>query len=176
MTVGAPYPVPTPPAGNQSPPPPPGPGVQPPFAAPPTDGSRQRRWWAVGLAAGAALVLCVGGLFGLGGLVVLSTQVARDDAVNAVTTFLSTLRDGKYDEAYGQLCPDYQRSHPRRTFVAAQSRGPHIETFTVGSAELTDVITVPATINYEDRSVDHVRFLVATDSRTGAVEVCGEED
>ena len=50
------------------PPPPRGPGVQAPFVAPPTDGRRRRRWWAIGLTAGAVVLCCAGSVAGLGGL------------------------------------------------------------------------------------------------------------
>lgn len=157
------------------PPPPPGPGVQPPFAAPPTDGTRQRRWLAVGLAGGAALVLCVGGLVGLGGVVVLSTQVIRDESVTAVTEFLTAIQDERYGEAYDQLCESAQDQTTRGTFIREQSRGPGITRFTVGEAQLADAIRVPATINYDDQTVSSVHFVMEQDAQTGAVEVCGEE-
>jgi nucleoside phosphorylase len=149
--------------------------VQPPFAAPPTDGTRQRRWLAIGLAGGVALVLCVGGLVGLGGVVVLSTQVLRDESVTAVTEYLTAIQDERYSEAYDQLCESVQRQTPRSTFVREQSRR-GIVRFTVGEAQLADAIRVPATINYDDRTVSQVQFVMEQDTQTGAVEVCGQED
>jgi hypothetical protein len=158
------------------PPPPPGPGVQPPFAAPPTDGTRQRRWLAVGLAGGLALLVCVGGLVGLGAIVVLGTQVIRDDATRAVENYLTAVKDRDFDKAYDQLCEATQAKTSRSQFARNQSREPGISSFTVGEADLTDVIKVPATIHYDNQTVITVRYLMEQDSRTGGIEVCTEED
>ena len=158
------------------PPPPPGPGVQPPFAAPPTDGQRQRRWLAVGLAGGLALLLCVGGLVGLGAVVVLGTQVIRDDSTRAVENYLTAVKAREFDKAYDQLCEATQARTTRDQFARAQSRRPGISSFDVGEVELSDVITVPATIHYQNQTIATVRYVLEQDSKTGAVEVCTEED
>src|SRR5215470_1555921 len=91
-----------------APPPPPGPGVQPPFVAPPTDGARQRRWLAIGLAAASALLCCVGGLFGLGGVVVLGGRAVIDEAKLAVTNYLTAVERQNYAGAYRLLCDQIQ--------------------------------------------------------------------
>jgi hypothetical protein len=162
-------------AGITVPPPPPGPGVQPPFVAPPTDGTRQRRWLAIGLAAGFVVLVCIGGLVGLGSLVVLGTQVVRDQASAAVTEYLTAVRDGEYLRAYSMLCDERQARVSEREFVNDNLDGPRVSDFTVGRAELSDDIRVPTTIRYADGTVDTVDFLMAQDSRTGDVEVCGME-
>lgn len=166
--------APTPVAGP--PPPPPGPGVQPPFAAPPTDGAKQRRWLGVGLAGGIALVLCVGGLVGLGGIVVLSSRVILDESVTAVTEYLTAVRDRRFSEAYDQLCDSVQNQTTRSSFVRQQTSAPAIATFTVGAASLSEAIRVPATIRYQNQSVETVHYLLEQDAQTGGVEVCGQED
>jgi hypothetical protein len=168
--------VPPPPPGPTVPPPPPGPGVQPPFAAPPTDGTRQRRWLAVGLAGGLALLICVGGLVGLGAIVVLGTQVVRDDATRAVENYLTAVKDRDFDKAYDQLCEATQAKTTRAQYARAQSRRPGISSFTVGTVDLADAIMVPATIRYVDQTVVTVHYLMEQDSRTGGIEVCTEED
>jgi len=158
------------------PPPPPGPGVQPPFVAPPTDGTRQRRWLAIGLASGFVVLLCIGGLTGLGGLVVLGTQVVRDQAAAAVTEYLTAVRDGEYARAYSLLCEERQARVSEREFINDNLDRPRVSDFVVGTAELSEDIRVPATINYADGSVDVVDFVMAQDGRTGEVEVCAVED
>jgi hypothetical protein len=158
------------------PPPPPGPGVQPPFVAPPTDGTRQRRWLAVGLASGFVVLLCIGGLVGLGGLVVLGTQVVRDQASAAVTEYLTAVRDGEYRRAYSLLCDERQARVSEREFINDNLDRPRVSDFVVGTAELSEDIRVPATINYADGTVDVVDFVMAQDGRTGDVEVCAVED
>ncbi len=163
-------------AGISVPPPPPGPGVQPPFVAPPTDGTRQRRWLAIGLASGFVVLLCIGGLIGLGGLVVLGTQVVRDQASAAVTEYLTAVRDGEYGRAYRLLCEERQARVSEREFINDILDGPRVSDFAVGTAELSEDIRVPATINYADGTVDVVDFVMAQDGRTGDVEVCAVED
>jgi hypothetical protein len=147
-----------------------------PFLAPPTDGTRQRRWIAVGLASGFALLLCVGALVGLGGIVVLGTQVVRDQSVTAVTDYLTAIQDHEYSRAYDQLCDSERRRTSRSSFIRARTAGPQITGFTVGEAQLADEILVPATIRYSDRTVDTVRYVLRQNSATGGVEVCGEAD
>lgn len=158
-----------------APPPPPGPGVQPPFVAPPTDGARRRRWVAGALAAGAALVICVGGLVGLGGLVVFGNQMIKDEARAAVTDYLTALRDGSWADAYNLLCDERQSLTTEAQFARTQSAGPRVSSFTVGQLDLTNGITVPATITFTNLSVDTVRYELKQDRKTGAFEVCGQE-
>src|SRR5689334_13140130 len=98
--------VPTlPPAPPQ---PPPGPGVQPPFVAPPTDGTRRRRGWAIGLSIGAVVAICALGVAALVGLGFLLVRVVQDEAKATVVSYLSALRDKDYETAYGLLCDSLQ--------------------------------------------------------------------
>jgi hypothetical protein len=150
--------------------------VQPPFVAPPTDGAKQRRWLAIGLAAGFVVLLCVGGLVGFGSLVILGTQVVRDQASAKVTEYLTAVRDGEYLRAYSLLCDERQAQESEREFVNNNMGGPRVRDFTVGTADLSDDIRVPATIRYVDGTVDTVDFVLAQDGRTGDVEVCQVED
>lgn len=177
MTVLGPAPAESPIGQSAAPVPPPpvGPGVQPPFAAPPTDGTRQRRWIAFGLSIGAVMLVCVGGLLGVGGLVVLGVQVIREEAVSTVNSYLAAIQDEKYDDAYDRLCDAAQSRTSRAQFSRAQAQLPRISSFSVGQAELADKILVPATIRYNDRTIRTVRFVMEQDQSTGAIEVCGEQ-
>jgi hypothetical protein len=177
MTVAPGAPTPT--GGSTAPvvpPPPPGPGVQPPFVAPPTDGTKQRRWWAVGLAAGTVILVCIGGLVGLGALVVLGTQAVQERAVGAVEDYLTALRDGDYDAAYGQLCPPIKEDLSRNEFVRSQEAGPRIQSFTIGEFEAVEELLVSATIRYANDTVETTQFVLDQDTETGAIQVCGERD
>src|SRR5690606_10154406 len=102
----APPPGATPPGPMPSgpPPPPPGPGVMPPFVAPPRDGATRRRTVAWVLAGVAVLVVCAGGLVGLGGLAVFGTQMIIDQSRAAVTDHLTAVQNGDYQAAYEALC------------------------------------------------------------------------
>lgn len=156
--------------------PPPGPGVAPPFVAPPTDGTRQRRWLAVGLAGGAALVLCVGGLFGLGGLVVFGGQMVVQQSQAVVTHYLDALKAMNYDEAYDLLCPAQRNQVTKYEFSLFYALQPEIDSFTVGQPELTDQIMVPARIMYTNLSAHNAKYVVQQDTATSNYEVCGEVD
>jgi len=157
------------------PPPPPGPGVQPPFVAPPTDGARQRRWLAVGLSVAAALILCVGGLFGLGGLFVFGSQMILDQARTAVTDYLTAVQKEEYGEAYAQLCDSRRASVDETQFRRTFANKPGITSFTVGDPILTSTMVVPAALRFDNGTSDSVRYLLEQDTSTGEFEVCGEE-
>jgi hypothetical protein len=160
-----------------APPPPPGPGVQPPFVAPPTDGTRQRRWMAAGLSAGAAVLLCVAGGLGFAGLIYLGVQSLGEQAQGAVVDYLTALRDEEYGQAYVLLCDDLQATMSPSEFARTSSEGPRVQRFDVGQASfVTDPVEVPATINYADGDVRSVRFAMFQDTSTGTFEVCGEAD
>jgi hypothetical protein len=159
------------------PPPPPGPGVVPPFVAPPTDGLRKRRWTAIGLSAGAAVLFCVAGVAGFGGLVYLGVQMLSEQAQGTVSDYLTALRDEEYGLAYELLCDDLQASTSPGAFARNASSGPRVEGFEVGNASLaTNPVEVPATIDYVDGDVRTVRFVMVQDTNTGGFEVCGEAD
>jgi len=178
-----PVPVPAPPPGPPTPgparlgpPPPAGPGVQPPFVAPPTDGARRRRWLALGLAGAAALVCCVGGLSGAGGLLVLGNQMVLEEAKGVVTNYLTAVRDKEYAEAYSLLCDSELASIDETEFVDMIQRSPALRSFTVGEPVVAEELTVPATLRYTDGRSEAVRYLLDQDTSTGAFEVCGRRD
>lgn len=160
-----------------APPPPPGPGVQPPFVAPPTDGTRQRRWMAVGLSAGAVVLLCIAGVAGLGGVLYFGIQAVREQAQGVVVDYLTAVRDQEYGQAYGLLCDRLQATTTPAEFQRSFVDGPRIAGFEVGQPSLaTPELEVPATIDYIGGDVRSVRFLMFQDTSTGAFEVCGEAD
>jgi hypothetical protein len=131
---------------------------------------------AFGLAIGAVMLVCVGGLVGMGGLVVLAVQVVRDEATSTVNGYLTAIQDKEYDDAYNRLCDAAQSRTSRAQFARTQSQLPGISSFSVGEVELADRILVPATIRYDDRTMETVRYLMEQDQSTGAIEVCGQED
>jgi U5 snRNP spliceosome subunit len=159
-----------------APPPPPGPGVQPPFVAPPADGTSRRRWIAVGLSTGAVLLACIAGIASLGGVVYLGYQALREQAQGTVTDYLTALRDQEYGQAYELLCDSIQASTSPQAFERANREGPGIRSFDVGEPALAEDIVVPATIRYTNSTTRTVRFLMFQDTTTGALEVCGEAD
>ncbi len=155
--------------------PPPGPGVQPPFVHPPTDGVKQRRLLAFGLAGATVLVLCVGGIFGIGALLVFGSQMISDQARTAVTEYLTAVQNEDYAQAYTSLCDTERARLDESRFARSFANSPGIRSFTVGDPILTDRMVVPATIRFDDGSSDAVRYLLEQDTSTGEFEVCGEQ-
>jgi hypothetical protein len=150
--------------------------VQPPFVAPPTDGTRQRRGWAIGLSIGAVAVVCALGVTAVIGIGVLLFQVVRDQAEATIGDYLTALRDREYDAAYELLCDDLQESTSLPEFVREIRDRPAVADFSVGEAVLDVEFEVPAQISYADGSRESVSFLMIQDPTTGGLEVCGEAD
>lgn len=159
-----------------APPPPPGPGVQPPFVAPPSDGTSRRRWTALGLSSAAVLVACVLGMAGLGGVFYFAYQSLREQAQATVVDYLTALRDREYGQAYDLLCDSFQASTSREAFERSNRDGPAISSFDVGEATVAEEIVVPATIRYSNSTERTVRYVMFQDTATGGLEVCGEAD
>jgi hypothetical protein len=154
--------------------PPPGPGVIPPFVAPPTDGTRQRRWLAVGVAGGAALVLFVGGLIGLGALLVFGSQMIVQQSQGAVTNYLNAIKAEDYGHAYDLMCPTERSKISKSAFVSSFAGQPKISSFDVATPDVSQTIVVPATIVYTDASSQTVKYQVEQDTSANDFEVCGE--
>jgi hypothetical protein len=148
--------------------------VVPPFVAPPTDGTRQRRWLAVGLAGGATLVLCLGGLVGFGGLLVFGSQMVVEQSHTAVTGYLTAIKGRNYDAAYNKMCPAERNKISKSEFERNLGLQPDISSFAVAQPAVGDQIVVPATINYADGTAQTVQFVVEQDTSTSDFEVCGE--
>jgi hypothetical protein len=155
-------------------PPPPGPGVVPPFVAPPTDGTKQRRWLAVGLSVAAALIVCLGGVVGVGGLLVLASQMIIDQSKAAVTDYLTAIKNEQYPKAYEQLCARERDRIDEPEFEQTFADQQRITSFSVGEPVLTDTMVVPATIIFDSGAKETVRYLLEQNSKTGEFEVCGE--
>ncbi len=158
------------------PPVPPGPGVQPPFAAPPTDGEGRRRSTAITLSIVAALVLCLGGAGGFVALIVLGQRVLEEQSQTALTNYLTALRDQRYVDAYAQLCDPLQDRTSEEQFVRLQRSQPRVSAFEVGKPEVADGIIVPASVTTVDGFTRSERFMIYQDTKTGGVEVCGTAD
>jgi hypothetical protein len=149
--------------------------VQPPFVAPPTEGTSRRRWIAAGISAGVVVLLCAAGVAGVIGVGVLLYQVVRDQAEASVTQYLTALQEENFDEAYGLLCDGLQARISPQQF-ANDNRTPQVIDFEVGETLLQEEILVPATIEYSDGFTRSVRYVMFQDPQTGGVEVCGLVD
>ena len=155
------------------PPPPPGPGVQPPFVAPPTDGVRRRRWIALAWSGAAAVVLCIGGVAGVGALVIFGSQMIVDQSTAAVRDYLTAVQDRQYAKAYDMLCSAERNRISERQFAVQQSQRP-FASFEVGQPDLNQQeLVVPAVLHYSGGGAITVKYQVAQNGSTGEFEVCG---
>jgi hypothetical protein len=153
--------------------PPPGPGLQPPFVAPPTDGTSQRRWVAAGLTAAAVLICCLGGIVGLGSLVVLGTRVTQQQAEQAVVDYLTALEQGQWTKAYGLLCDDVRRDTSLDEFTARYADQPRLVSFTVdGLNAVASGLVVTATLHDADGDTRRADFPL-DQTADGDYRVCG---
>jgi hypothetical protein len=125
------------------PPPPPGPGVAPPFAAPPADRSRRALWIGLGVGGALLLLCCVGGLFGIGVLVVSTTEEAKRQASKVVTVYLDALRAGDYRTAHAQYC-DSLADDVSREELAAQARREPFSDYSLDEPRFIEYIEVTA--------------------------------
>ena len=147
--------------------------MQPPFVAPPTDGKRRRRWIALAWSGGAALVLCVGGVLGIGALAVFGSQMIVDQSTAAVSNYLTAVKARDYAKAYSMLCAAERHRISERQFESQQRQRP-VEDFTVLQPDLTQQdIVVPAVVYYNAGSSTTVRYQIAQNESTGEFEVCG---
>jgi hypothetical protein len=153
--------------------PPPGPGVAPPFAAPPTEGRTVRMWIGLGVAALAVVLCCGGGVAALIGLAVAGTQAINEQARAVVGDYLDAVSHDKYDKAYSLLCDDAQKRESPREFQQRVTAEPEIASYKVHEATVNTQVTVPVDVTYDGGSRDNLRFFLAQDGRSGALEVCG---
>lgn len=163
-------------AAGSTPAPPPGPGVWAPFVAPPTDGTTRRRWLAIGLAALAVLLCCVGGVVAMGSLAVLGGKVEQDQARAVVTDYLNALREEKYATAYGLLCADLRQQVSLGEFTATQTDQPKISSFTVQTVAVDSQVTVTVRVEFVNGAATTRKYVTETDSATGESRICGTVD
>jgi hypothetical protein len=167
------------PSGYAAPAPPRGPGVRPPFVTPPIDGTRRRRWLAIGLTIGTVLLCLIGSVAGLGGLGLLAERAASDAARATVTRYLTALQHRAYGDAYRELCVSL-RSHTDRSDFAHQfETGPAITSFEVGPAQIDNDlgdVKVGATVSNDRGETRHPTYSLVQEGQPGEYRVCGTRD
>jgi len=156
-------------------PPPPGPGVQPPFAAPPTEGDQRRVWLGLGFGGLVALVCCIGGVIGIAALLLTSVQAIDEQARTTVRHYLDAVRAQEYDDAYDLLCDAAQQRESRDEFAQRVSGEPDISSYRLEKTQVTDQVIVPAELRFAGGDSETINFVLDQDSTTGAFEVCGTE-
>jgi hypothetical protein len=128
--------------------------VQPPFAAPPSEGRTARVWLGLGVA-GLAVVLCCGvGIASVVGLVVTGTAALNEQAHRAVEDYLQAVGAGRYGQAYRLLCRELRVRQSQREFteqVSAQPRVREYELLRTRMGQDGDAV-VPARVTYTNQT------------------------
>jgi hypothetical protein len=156
-----------------APAPPAGPGVQPPFAAPPSEGRTARVWWGLGVA-GLAVVLCCGaGLASFAGLVITGTAAINEQSHAAVEDYLQAVGAGRYRQAYQQLCDELRERQSLGEFTEQVSAQPRVSEYELRESRVRNNgdIVVPADVTYEDGEETAVTYRVVQEG--GAIRFCG---
>jgi hypothetical protein len=137
---------------------------------------RRRRWIALAWSGAAALVLCVGGVVGIGALAIFGSQMIVDQSTAAVENYLTAVRDRDYPKAYSMLCAAERHRISERQFESQQRQRP-VSNFTVLRPDLTQqAIVVPAVLYYYSGGQTTLRYQIAQNESTGEFEVCGAGD
>lgn len=127
----------------------------------------------LGVAALAVTLCCGGGLAAGIGLVITGTQAVNERARATVGGYLDDVRAGRWAEAYDALCPALRRQEPPGQFAARLTREPKIDSYELGDAQITTVVTLPVTVHYVSGGDSSLRFALEQDTSSGEFEVCG---
>jgi hypothetical protein len=163
--------APAPPA-VEAPAPPAGPGVQPPFAAPPSEGRTARVWIGLGVAALAVVLCCGGGLAAGVGLFVTGNAAVNEQAHAAVEEYLQAVGAGRYGHAYRLLCDELRERQSQREFTVRVSEEPRVREYELLRTRVRgSEVVVPANVTYTDGTQDSVDFRVTQEG--GQLRFCG---
>jgi hypothetical protein len=155
--------------------PPAGPGVQPPFAAPPSEGRNARVWLGLGVAGLAVVLCCGGGIASVVGLVATGVEAANEQAHAVVEDYLQAVGDGRYGEAYRMLCRPLRQQLTEREFAEEVSSRPRVREYVLLRADLSETdeadAVVPADVTYTDGTQARVRYRV--EGEGAVLRFCG---
>jgi hypothetical protein len=156
----------------EAPAPPAGPGVQPPFAAPPSEGRTARVWLGLGVAALAVVLCCGGGLAAGAGLLVTGSAALNEQAHAAVEDYLQAVGAGRFGQAYRLLCDDLRDQQSLREFTVRVTEQPRVSEYELLQTRVrSGDIVVPANVTYTNRAQARVDYLVSQES--GGLRFCG---
>lgn len=157
----------------EAPAPPAGPGVQPPFAAPPSEGRTARVWLGLGVAGLAVVLVCGGGLVAGVGLILTGNAAINEQAHTAVEEYLQAVGAGRFGEAYRLLCDELRQRQSEREFTARVSRQPRVREYELRKTEMrsSDEAAVPANVTYTNGVRRSVTYRVVVSH--GQLRYCG---
>jgi hypothetical protein len=166
---------PAPVLAREVPAPPAGPGVQPPFAAPPSEGRTARVWLGLGVAGLAVVLCCGGGIAALVGLIVTGTAAINERAHTAVEEYLQAVGAERYDQAYRMLCDELREQESLSEFRSQVVGAPKVREYVLHETRLRNDgdIVVPADVTYTNDVQESVNYRVTQDSGSGEIRFCG---
>jgi hypothetical protein len=147
--------------------------VQAPFAAPPTDRDRKRMWISLGIGGALALLCCVGGILGIGGLVVAEQRAIPAEARTVVRTYLDGLRDNDYRKAYNVLCSQLKQRESYNDFADRQQTESQVRTYTINNPQSVGSRVIVPTIVQRVDGTSSTQFTLISDQQSGALRICG---
>lgn len=148
--------------------------MQPPFAAPPSEGRTARVWWGLGLGALAAVLCCGVGLTSIIGLGVTEVAATNERAHATVENYLQAVGAARYSEAYDMLCEELRSRQSRQAFTDRVSGGTKVREYELFQTQAgTSEWTVPANVTYTDGTRTDVTYRVAWDANAGDMRFCG---
>lgn len=156
-----------PPSGPSVPPPRPGPGAAPPFAAPPTERDRKRTWIGLGIGAVVLALCCAGGIGGLGVVVIGGIDQSKRQATATVKAYLDAIGDENGRGARTFICDSLPRGVSESELVSRAS-DTDFTSYTLGEAELTSTIDVPATLSTPSGQVKQL-YLVGNEGASTCI-------
>ena len=166
----------TAPLAPAPPPPPPGPGVHPPFPAPPTEGRNRRIGTSLGLAGGALVLACGGGVAAAVGLVTVTSRALNEQVHVVVRDYLDDVRAKRYNEAYDEQCQQAKDRESRAEFAGRVAEEDPIASYRIGDISLTSLNqSVPVDVTYADGGTGQLYVSLGQNPQTGRYQVCGVE-
>jgi hypothetical protein len=159
-----------PPPGQGVPPPPPGPGAAPPFAAPPTERDKRRMWISLGIGAVVLVLCCAGGIGAIGVVVFGGVEQSKRQATATVEAYLDAVRDGNTRGARAQVCSDLGPGVSASELVSRTS-STDFTSYSLGEAELTSTIDVPATLSTPRGEVRQLYLVGSEGTSTCIVDI-----
>lgn len=155
------------PGGPSVPPPPPGPGAAPPFAAPPTERDKKRMWIGLGIGGAVLALCCAGGVAGLGVVVLSGVDQSKRQATATVGRYLDAIRAGNIPGARSQICDALPRGVSESELLS-RARSTSFTSYTLGEAELTSTIDVPAVLSTPRGQVKQL-YLVGSEGASSCI-------
>ncbi len=133
-------------------------------------GTTNALWIGLGIGGLVLVLCCVGGIAGIGVLAAGGDSTPSRRPARWSGHYLEAISTEDYAEAYEQLCDEITEKVSQADFERAYS-GDKLESYTVGAVTTTNTITVPATLEWQDRGTVEARYTLVP--ATPVLKICG---